>query len=65
MTYLTNVLQLSTFKLLTKLIFMKTCILRPREYDGPLDTPEDFEFMRAMCRFARAFQRKKEEEEDN
>ncbi len=44
---------------------MKLQILRPREYDGPLDTPEDYEFMRAMCRFAQAFQRKKEEEENN
>ncbi len=29
-------------------------MLKPREYDGPLDTPEDFAFAEAMCRFAKS-----------
>ena len=41
-------------------------MLRPKEYEGPLDTPDDFLFAERMCALARALSgsSKKKEEED-
>lgn len=41
--------------------------LKPREYEGPLDTPDDYLFAERMCRFAQALagSSKKKEKEEN
>ena len=44
---------------------MNCMISKPREYEGPLDTPDDFAFAEFMCRYAKSLTRpsKKREEE--
>ena len=44
---------------------MKTSILRPREYDGPLDTPEDYAFADFMARLARSYRGKSQGGEES
>jgi len=44
--------------------------LKPREYQGPLDTPDDYLFAQRMCRLGNALsgdsrQRREEREEEN
>lgn len=38
--------------------------MRPREYEGPLDTPKDFAFAEAMCRFAKSLTKQKKTEDN-
>lgn len=43
--------------------------LKPREYQGPLDTPDDFLFAERMCKLGNAlsgyYRQRKEKEEEN
>lgn len=44
--------------------FLNQISMKPREYEGPLDTPEDFAFAEAMCRFAKSLTKQKKTEDD-